>query len=63
MSCYKVRFALSDKNVGKSGGGRVITCVKLSNDLIVLLAIYDKSEDETMSKEAIMGLLKDEGLI
>ena len=26
--CYKIRMAISSKNRGKSGGSRVITCVK-----------------------------------
>lgn len=26
--CYKIRMTISSKNKGKSGGSRVITCVK-----------------------------------
>ena len=27
--CYKVRMAIASKNKGKSGGARVITCIKI----------------------------------
>ena len=27
--CYKIRLAISSKGKGKSGGARVITCVKI----------------------------------
>jgi len=42
--CFKIRIRITGKNKGKSGGGRVITCVKITNEMVVLLAIYDKSE-------------------
>ena len=41
---YKVRMAISSKKTGKSGGARVITCVKIVEDTIHLLTMYDKSE-------------------
>ncbi|MEA5457769.1 hypothetical protein VB796_01890 [Arcicella sp. LKC2W] len=41
--CYKVRMSIESKNKGKSGGARVITCVKIIDDIVYLLAIYDKS--------------------
>ena len=28
-SCYKIRLAIKSKGKGKSGGARVITCVKI----------------------------------
>jgi mRNA-degrading endonuclease RelE of RelBE toxin-antitoxin system len=56
--CYKVRMAISDKNKGKSGGARVITCVKIKDDVIHLLALYDKSEKETISNKELQLLLK-----
>ncbi|GHV22739.1 hypothetical protein FACS189428_5240 [Clostridia bacterium] len=47
----KVRLAIQSKNKGKSGGARIITyelCLKTTDDTIVLVDIYDKSERETM---------------
>jgi mRNA-degrading endonuclease RelE of RelBE toxin-antitoxin system len=43
-SCYKVRMPIASKNKGKSAGARVITCVKIIEDTIHLLYIFDKSD-------------------
>ena len=48
-NCYKIRMAISSKKAGKSGGARVITCVKIVEDTIHLLTMYDKSEMENIS--------------
>jgi mRNA-degrading endonuclease RelE of RelBE toxin-antitoxin system len=53
--CYKVRVAITSKGKGKSGGARVITCVKIVQERIFLLAIYDKSEMENIDD----GILKE----
>ncbi len=58
--CYKVRLAIASKGKGKSGGARVITCVKIVKGVVYLLAIYDKSERETISDaelKQLVGLL------
>ncbi len=47
--CYKVRMAIASKKQGKSGGARVITFVKITQDAVYLLALYDKSEKETLT--------------
>lgn len=46
---YKVRLAISSKRKGKSGGGRVITCLKVVSSRVYLSAIYDKSEKSTIT--------------
>jgi len=56
--CYKVRMAITSKGKGKSGGSRVITCVKVIEDDVYLLAIYDKSEKESISDKELDELLK-----
>ena len=43
-NCFKVRMAITSKGKGKSGGARIITYLKISNKLLYLLDIYDKSE-------------------
>ena len=48
-NCYKIRMAISDKNKGKSGGARVITCVRILNNIVYLIDIYDKSDQENIS--------------
>ncbi len=60
--CYKVRMAIGSKNKGKSGGGRVITCVKIVKETIYLLSIYDKSEKENIDDSELNNLLKNAGL-
>ena len=47
--CFKVRMRIAAKNKGKSGGARVLTCVKVVGETIFLLTIYDKSEQESIS--------------
>jgi len=47
-SCYKIRLAISSKNKGKSGGARVITYVLATQERVILLDIYDKSDRESI---------------
>jgi hypothetical protein len=58
QNCFKVRLKISSKNKGKSGGGRIITLVKLSDNHIMLLTIFDKSEQESISQHELSELLK-----
>jgi hypothetical protein len=60
--CYKIRFAITSKGQGKSGGARVITCVKIINNEVYMLALYDKSEKETITDKELDELLKISGL-
>ena len=56
----KVRMAIASKNRGKSHGARVIDYVyKIDEDtgMILLLFIYDKAEQETISPYRIAELL------
>ena len=46
--CYKVRMAIASKRQGKSSGARVITFVKVTQESVYLLAVYDKSEKEDL---------------
>ena len=55
---YKVRMAITSKGKGKSGGARVITCVKIVDDAIHLLTIYDKAEISNISDEYLEELKK-----
>ena len=43
-SCFKVRMQITGKSSGKSGGARIITYVKVVDERIYLLSIYDKAE-------------------
>lgn len=61
-SCYKVRLAIRSKGKGKSGGARVITCVVAVREVVYLLAIYDKSEQASLSDGRLRQLLAELGL-
>jgi mRNA-degrading endonuclease RelE of RelBE toxin-antitoxin system len=61
--CYKVRMKITSKGKGKSGGSRVITCVKVVNEQIKLLSIYDKSDQKNISDSFLIQLLSENGLI
>ena len=54
---YKVRMKITSKGLGKSGGARVITCVKIIETKVILAAIYDKSEQETMTPKELTKLI------
>ncbi len=65
-NAYKIRLASTDKNKGKSGGFRVITYLieelVTDNEIeteIVLLIIYDKSEESSYNKNAVIKIIKD----
>ena len=57
--CFKVRLQISSKNKGKSGGGRIVTCVRIVDEVIYLLTIYDKSEKEGISDAELNALLSE----
>ena len=61
--CYKIRMAISSKNKGKSGGSRVITCVKILAESVFLLMIYDKSEKEDFMDNELNEVLKRAGFL
>lgn len=58
----KVRMSIGSKGRGKSGGARVITYTVLVDEesgIITLIAIYDKSEQDTISRSEIEILQKE----
>ena len=57
-NCYKIRFKISSKNKGKSGGARVITNVLVTKEVVYLLTIYDKGDQDTLSNKELEELLK-----
>jgi mRNA-degrading endonuclease RelE of RelBE toxin-antitoxin system len=56
--CYKIRLAIKSKRKGKSGGARIITCVKIVHEKVYLLTIYDKSEKDDIREKELNELLK-----
>ncbi len=59
---YKVRLAIASKGKGKSGGARVITLVRVVQQKVYLVSIYDKSQLKNLSKAQIQELLQQEDL-
>lgn len=57
-NCYKIRIAIKSKGKGKSGGGRIITCVRVENGRVYLLTIFDKSEKASISNKELEELLE-----
>lgn len=60
---YKIRMAITSKGRGKSGGARVIYlnlfAQKTDNNEIVLLAIYDKADRESVTDKEVRQALKE----
>ena len=61
--CYKIRMAISSKGRGKSGGSRIIACVKITAESVFLLTIYDKSAHENVNDNELDLLLRKAGLL
>jgi mRNA-degrading endonuclease RelE of RelBE toxin-antitoxin system len=61
--CYKIRMAITSKGKGKSGGSRVIFCVKIVAESVFLLSIYDKGKKESVSDKELDNLLKQADLL
>lgn len=61
--CFKIRIAISSKNKAKSGGARIITCVKIHDEVITLISIYDKSEQAVIPSNVLLQLLIENQLI
>lgn len=61
----KIRFAITSKGKGKSGGARVIThtiLVSIEETKITLVAIYDKSDTVNISDKELKLLIKKNNL-
>jgi hypothetical protein len=50
-------MAIRSKGKGRSGGARVITCVKVVKSTVILLTVYDKSERDAISDKELAKLL------
>lgn len=56
---YKIRLAIASKNKGKSGGARVLSFVKVTENSVLLFSIYSKGEVDSLSDKKIQDLIKD----
>ena len=60
---FKIRVAISGSSKGKSGGARVITHIKIIAQTVVLAEIYLKNEYDTVSTDAVIKRLLEDGFI
>ncbi len=51
QGCYKIRRAITSKNKGKSGDARVIAHIRVVENTVFLLSIYDNSEQEDIADD------------
>ena len=58
-NCYKIRLAIKSKGKGKSGGARIITHLHVTDYTIYLIYLYDKSEQDDISDNDLLDLIKD----
>ena len=56
---YKIRLAIASKNIGKSGGARILSFVKITETTVLLFAIYSESELDNLSDKQIRNLIKE----
>ncbi len=56
--CYKIRLKIESKGKGKSGGARLITLVRIMNETVFLIDIYDKADQTTISNEKLKELIE-----
>lgn len=59
---YKIRLASASKGKGKSGGFRVVTYyIEQVGDeeIVYLVTIYDKSEQENITKDDLLSIIDD----
>jgi hypothetical protein len=62
----KIRIAITSKNKGKRGGARIIIynlIVNIDETKVYLLSIYDKGEKDSISKQEIEDLKKQNSLM
>lgn len=58
QECYKIRLAIASKGKGKSGGARIITHLAVTETTVIMLSIYDKSEQSDISDKELLRLLE-----
>lgn len=56
-NCYKIRISIASKGKGKRGGGRIVTHIMISESVVFLVAIYDKSEKASLTDAELKELL------
>ena len=55
---YKIRVKIASKGKGKRGGARVITYIKIIDEVVYLATIYDKSEKDDVAEKELNEILQ-----
>ena len=55
---YKIRLSIQSKGKGKSGGGRVMVFVQVTENKVTLFSIYNKGEKDSIPDKEIKKLIK-----
>ena len=55
---YKIRLAITSKAKGKSGGARVITYLRLTQNAVYRTNVFDKSELNSRSVHELQAIFK-----
>ena len=50
---FKIRISIKSKGTGKRGGARVITFVRITEQEVIILSIYDKADQANITSEEI----------
>jgi mRNA-degrading endonuclease RelE of RelBE toxin-antitoxin system len=58
LSENPIQGSFLGKGKGKSAGARIITCVRIVNETVTLLTIFDKSDKENISDKELKNLLR-----
>ena len=53
---YKIRLSIKSKGKGKRGGARVITYIKIIDETVFLVSIYDKSIKSDIGEDELNAL-------
>ena len=56
---YKIRLSIASKGKGKLGGARVLTLVKVIDNMVILFSIYNKGDRDNITDKEIQDLIKD----
>lgn len=56
---HKIRLAITSKEKGKSGEGRILTFMKVLETTVILFTIYKKGDQDTISEKVIKDLIND----
>ncbi|HPR31292.1 MAG TPA: type II toxin-antitoxin system RelE/ParE family toxin [Prolixibacteraceae bacterium] len=56
---YKIRLAVKSKGKGKRGGVRIMTQVKILNEVVYMFSIYSKGEKDDISDLEIQDLIQE----